>query len=42
MMGNETPIVAIAERTGAPMNRIIYFIGLIVVIVFILGFLGLR
>ncbi|MGX0879290.1 hypothetical protein ACSSV4_003999 [Roseovarius sp. MBR-154] len=28
--------------TGTPMNQIIYFIGLFVVIVFVLGFLGLR
>lgn len=28
--------------TGTPMNNIIYIVGLIVVIVFILGALGLR
>lgn len=30
------------ERDRQPMNRIIYIIGLIVVIAFVLGFLGLR
>lgn len=32
----------VPEHTGGSMNRIIYIVGLIVVIVFILGFLGLR
>lgn len=36
------PISALANQEGAQMNRIIYIIGLIVVIVFVLGFLGLR
>jgi hypothetical protein len=37
-----TPISAIPEWTGIAMNRLIYIIGLIVVIVFVMGFLGLR
>ena len=31
-----------AAYPGAPMNRIIYIIGLIVVVIAILSFLGLR
>jgi len=37
-----TPISAIRECKGTAMNRMIYIIGLIVVIVFVLGVLGLR
>lgn len=27
---------------GMPMNRIIYIVGLVVIVLFVLGFLGLR
>lgn len=33
---------ALQKGTGARMNGIIYLIGLVVVIKFVLGFLGLR
>jgi len=36
------PIPALPDRTGGAMNQIIYIIGLIVVIVFIVGFFGLS
>jgi hypothetical protein len=35
-------ISAFPKKAGRAMNGIIYIIGLIVVVVFILGFLGLR
>jgi hypothetical protein len=30
------------HRKGNPMNRIIYIVGLIVIVLFILGYFGLR
>lgn len=30
------------ETSGEPMNQIVYIVGLIVIVLFILGFLGLR
>ncbi len=30
------------HRRGGPMNRIIYLVGLVVIVLFILGFFGLR
>lgn len=36
------PMLVTPNGTGTQMNRIIYLVGLIVVIVFVLGLLGLR
>lgn len=30
------------NRKGAPMNGLIYLVGLVVIVLFVLGFLGLR
>ncbi len=34
--------LTVATRNGVPMNGIIYLVGLVVVVMFILSFLGLR